>query len=168
MRANDLTNRHFGSLKVVKRIGSRWGKSLWLCECECGKTCERTNGQLKLTKHPSCGCKTKECQATSTRTHGSTGERLYRIWKGMKTRCNNPNVSHFKYYGGKGIRVCDEWSHDYSAFKEWSLRHGYAEDLTIDRIDSDGNYEPDNCRWVDMTVQNRNKKGVTHVRENPI
>lgn len=85
---------------------------------------------------------------------------LYRIYHLMKGRCNNPNKPDYKWYGAKGIRVCEEWSKSYSCFKEWALANGYKEGLTIDRIDSDGNYEPNNCRWVDMVVQNNNKKNV--------
>lgn len=85
---------------------------------------------------------------------------LYRIYHLMKGRCNNPNKPDYKWYGAKGIRVCEEWSESYLCFKEWALANGYKEGLTIDRIDSDGNYEPNNCRWVDMVIQNNNKKNV--------
>lgn len=85
---------------------------------------------------------------------------LYRIYSLMKNRCNNPNSKDYKWYGGKGVKVCSEWEDSYIAFKEWALSNGYKEGLTIDRIDSDGNYEPSNCRWVNMTVQNNNKKCI--------
>lgn len=86
--------------------------------------------------------------------------RLYRIYQLMKGRCYNSNQSDYKWYGGRGIRVCDKWRESYLYFKEWALANGYTETLTIDRIDSDGDYEPTNCRWVNMTVQNNNKKSV--------
>lgn len=82
--------------------------------------------------------------------------RLYRAWQNMRARCKYPSKSSYKYYGGRGITVCNEWEHSYSAFAEWALSHGYADNLTLDRIDCDGAYSPDNCRWVTTTEQNRN------------
>lgn len=103
-------------------------------------------------------------QEKKSRKHGDARRgkitSLYRIYHLMKGRCNNPNKPDYKWYGAKGIRVCEEWSKSYLCFKEWALANGYKEGLTIDRIDSDGNYEPNNCRWVDMVVQNNNKKNV--------
>lgn len=86
----------------------------------------------------------------------SNGTRLYGIWVGMKTRCNNPKRKDYSYYGGKGIRVCEEWTNSYLLFKDWALSNGYAEDLTLDRIQSDKDYSPDNCRWVNRQEQSRN------------
>ena len=88
--------------------------------------------------------------------HNGKKTKLYRVWCGMKERCSNPHNKKFQHYGGKGIKVCDEWIHNYSAFHEWSMANGYKEGLTIDRINGDGNYEPSNCRWVTHAVQNRN------------
>lgn len=160
MRPVDISGKKFGSLTVIKRIGSRWGHSLWECRCDCGNTCERTANQLTLNNIVSCGCKTKEQQAKSRLSHGDSGTRLYRIWKAIKTRCHNHNIACAKYYSEKGVDICEEWNNSYESFKEWALSHGYAENLTIDRIDSDGNYEPNNCRWVTQAEQNRNKKKV--------
>lgn len=160
MKRVEITGQKFGYLTVIRPIGSRWGHSLWECKCDCGTVCERTSNQLTQNKNVSCGCMTSLAQHNARYLHGCTGTRLYRIWKVMKTRCNNPNISYFKYYGGKGISVCEEWINSFETFKEWALSHGYSDTLTIDRINGDGNYEPDNCRWVTMTVQNRNKKKV--------
>lgn len=88
---------------------------------------------------------------------GKNATRLYGIWLGMRTRCNNPNHKDFKYYGQRGIKVCDEWN-NYLTFKKWSLEHGYADNLTLDRTDSDGDYCPDNCRWVTRIEQGRNRR----------
>lgn len=87
---------------------------------------------------------------------GDTMERLYRIWHNMKSRCYNKNFSRYKYYGAKNIKICDEWKNDFSKFKQWALLNGYNDNLTIDRIDINKGYEPNNCRWVDMVIQNNN------------
>lgn len=160
MRPVDIAGQTFGNLKVIRRVGSKWGHSLWECQCKCGAICTRTANQLTQNANVSCGCMTSVAQRNSRYYHGQTGTRLYRIWKAMKTRCTNPNISYFKYYGGKGVSVCEEWTNSFDSFQDWALSHGYADNLTIDRIDGDGNYEPSNCRWVTMTVQNRNKKKV--------
>jgi Fic family protein len=85
----------------------------------------------------------------------NSNTRLYGIWRGIKRRCLNPNYHHFKDYGGRGITICEEWQ-NYEPFAKWAIENGYSENLTIDRIDNDGNYEPLNCRWVDVYVQNNN------------
>ena len=143
MKPLDLIGKRFGALVVTERIGSKWGHSLWKCQCDCGTVCERTANQLTLNTMISCGCKTKEAQHLGFLKHGMKGTRLY------------------KYYGGKDITVCDEWRDSFQAFYEWSMANGYSDELTIDRIDSDKGYFPENCRWVTMTIQNQNKKKVS-------
>jgi hypothetical protein len=98
--------------------------------------------------------------------HGKRKTRLYRIWANIKTRCTNTNDPHFDRYGGRGITICDEWKNDFKAFYDWSMSNGYADDLTIDRIDNNGNYEPSNCRWVTVAEQNRNKRNVKYITYN--
>lgn len=88
--------------------------------------------------------------------HGLKGTRVFRIWSNMKTRCNNPNSNYYKRYGGRGIKVCDEWN-DFQVFYDWAMSNGYNDNLSIDRINNNGNYEPSNCRWVDMKTQGRNR-----------
>lgn len=90
--------------------------------------------------------------------HGDTGTRLYRIWKGMKCRCLNQNYPSYKDYGARGIRICPEWVEDYPCFKEWALAHGYREELELDRIDVNGDYEPSNCRWTTHHAQTLNRR----------
>ena len=90
--------------------------------------------------------------------HGSTGKRIYNIYRGIKNRCFNKNDYHYKWYGEKGITICDEWLNNYKSFEIWSLENGYQDNLSIDRIDNNGNYEPSNCRWVSHKIQCNNRK----------
>lgn len=98
--------------------------------------------------------------------HGGKGTRLYRIWQAMKTRCLNPNFERFSDYGGRGITICEEWENDFQSFHDWSMKNGYSDDLTIDRIDNDGNYEPSNCRWVTNEVQLNNSRQCNFIEFN--
>lgn len=106
----------------------------------------------------SCGCLQKDTQAKRLYKHGDSKSRLYRTYRNMKARCYCKTATEYEYYGGRGIEVCDEWLGDYVQFKNWSLSHGYESWLTIDRINVDGNYTPENCRWVTMKKQNENKR----------
>ena len=95
--------------------------------------------------------------------HGLRNTRLYRIWANIKTRCYNENDPHFERWGKRGIKMCDEWRNDFKVFYDWSMSHGYSDELTIDRIDNDGNYEPQNCRWTTIKEQNKNKRNVKYI-----
>lgn len=152
----------FGHLKVIERAGSdKWGSSVWQCLCDCGKTVVIRGGHLTAGKSTSCGCSRGREGAEKSRQknirHGMKQTRLYRIWCAMKSRCLNQNNTKFEIYGGRGINVCDAWRGDFTAFYEWSMSHGYRDNLTIDRIDRDGNYCPENCRWVSQKVQQNNR-----------
>lgn len=163
MRLNDLTGQRFGKLTVIGRAPNRGRRTMWLCECDCGNQREIMADNLVAGKSSSCGCLSSELTSRRSHTHGGSGTRLYNVWYKMLTRCYNPKSNRYKYYGARGIKVCSEWEHDFGAFQRWALAHGYDEnakrgDCTLDRIDNDDNYCPDNCRWVDLTVQNNNKR----------
>ena len=133
---------------------------MWQCECDCGAAVTVAGKYLRNGDTKSCGCYNKDrtkAMGKNNKIHGDTGTRLWYIWKNMLKRCNKPNDKSYVNYGGRGIKVCPEWQ-DYKVFKSWAIRSGYSETLTIDRINNDGGYEPQNCRWVTMAVQSRNKR----------
>ena len=143
---------------------------LWLCKCNCGNNTIIPTNKLTSGKTKSCGCLRKEtAKPPIIVKHGMSYSRLYKVWKDMKGRCYKPTSKRFSAYGARGIKVCDEWL-SFENFYKWSLSNGYSDDLTIDRINNDGNYEPSNCRWVTMKTQANNRrtnhlltyKGETH------
>lgn len=161
----DLTGLKIGRLKVLRLADKQEvGKQMWLCQCDCGNTCEYQTGDLRK-KNPvqSCGCLHSDQLAERNRTTakwlGDTmnHERLHQVWSAMKHRCESEKDTHYHLYGGRGIAICEEW-HDWFIFRDWALSHGYQDDLTIDRINVNGNYEPDNCRWVTQQVQANNMR----------
>lgn len=159
MAIHDLTGQVFSRLTVVGDSGRRQCmKVLWECRCSCGGTAFATGQDLIQGKCKSCGCLVREVTAERNRrcaTHRGSRTPLYKVWMGIKMRCR-PNGG--KNYGGRGITVCDEWVHDFPAFKAWAEAHGYRQGLSIERIDVNKGYSPDNCTWATCIEQQRNKR----------
>lgn len=156
---HDFRGKRFGKLIAIEPTEERLhGKVMWLCKCDCGKTCKVMSTRLSSGHTKSCGCYSSELTTQMNTTHGGTGTRLFSIWQSMKTRCSNPNSKAYKWYGGRGITVCKEWLHDFGAFQRWALSHGYQDDLTIDRINVDMGYCPKNCRWASWHEQRINQR----------
>ena len=164
MITRDITGQKFNRLTAIRlhHIKKTKGGSVhyWLFRCDCGN--EKVIVKISVTSNitKSCGCLNKE-QLKSIRhlsyKHELCNHRLYYIWTTMKARCNNPKSQKYKNYGLRGIRVCDEWLNDFKVFYDWAMQNGYKDNLSIDRIDVNGNYEPNNCRWATNIQQSNNR-----------
>lgn len=189
----DLSGQRFGKLIVLDRTDYKRpsGKPgvRWRCICDCGNETYSDSWSLTHGEKTSCGCTAHDLLSAAMRkthknhpeiainfkkmatTHGESKTRLYRIWRGMKSRCNNPGCAGYENYGGRGIKVCPEWERDYLSFKSWAISHGYDENApqgqcTLDRIDVNGNYSPENCQWVSQKQQARNRRDTHYVTHN--
>ncbi|WP_076231638.1 hypothetical protein [Clostridium botulinum] len=159
----DLTNQKFGKLTVIEYAGkAKEGRmSMWKCKCDCGNICTVRGSCLKNGHTKSCGCirSNKLVKINKSKVkHGKSNTRLFKIWNGMKQRCYYEKMQDYEYYGGKGIKVCDEWLNNFVSFYNWAINNGYKENLTIDRKDINGNYEPSNCKWSSIKQQARNRR----------
>lgn len=154
----DLTGIKFNRLTVISRAENQGKNTTWLCECDCGIRKIVRASSLKNGVVQSCGCLYREKIGSLNRTHGDTGTKLYNAWLNMKARCYRPSAREYQNYGGRGITVCKEWKERYETFRDWAITHGYADNLTLDRKDVNGNYCPENCCWISNKEQQNNKR----------
>lgn len=163
----DLTGMKFGKWTVIELTdkGNR-KETRWLCKCDCGKIKSVDSACLRNGKTKSCGCSSGQYKSQNSTKIKNANQRLCRIFYEMRDRCLNSNLKCYKNYGGRGIKVCDEWLDKKNGrvnFYNWAMKNGYRDDLTLDRINNNGNYEPSNCRWVTRKEQQNNRRNNRYI-----
>lgn len=159
----DLTGQRFGRLEVISKNPK--GRTTFLCKCDCGRETILSVSRL-LGGTKSCGCLMKETQSEFGKRnikHGASYTRLYHVYRGMIDRCYSKNCRNYPSYGGRGISVCDEWRNSFESFRKWAYNNSYDDsisghDQSLDRIDVNGNYCPENCRWATAQQQQENRR----------
>lgn len=163
----DISGNKYGRLTSIQPI--KRGKNIyWICRCDCGNQTEVLPQHLKRGLIRSCGCLRKDVSARKSKKHGMSKTRVYKEWKGIKDRCLNQNNPNYKNYGGRGIKVCDEWIEErgFENFYNWAINNGYQDNLTIERNDVNGNYDPSNCRWIPLCDQALNTRANVYLEYN--
>lgn len=157
-KIRDIKGERFGSLVAIEYVGSdKLGHALWLFECDCGNTKVNLSNKVLTGNTSTCGCRNG---------HGMRYTRMYRTWINMRVRCYDKNAANYKFYGARGIIVCTEWKNNFQCFYDWAMQNGYENHLTIDRINHRGPYSPQNCRWVTIGENVRNKVITQETRNN--
>lgn len=158
----------FNDLTIIEEVPKRNGIRHFLCLCSCGKESIVSLHNLKNGGTKSCGCLQVKHTIKINSSHMCTKERLYKTWLNMKRRCNNSRCHEYANYGGRGISICNEWNFDFINFKSWAVNNGYDDDLTIERVDVNGNYCPENCKWIPMPDQLKNKRTTMYLTLNGV
>lgn len=154
----DITGMKFNRLTALEYMGQGSSGARWKFRCDCGNEIVTAGYHVRKGRTKSCGCWNEENKHDRYKIHGMHKTRLYSAWSHMKQRCLNPSCKEYENYGGRGILICKDWIDNFENFREWAMNNGYSETLTLDRIDNNKGYSPDNCRWVSMLVQENNKR----------